>query len=127
MNTKRSNYGKSRNSKAYFKEIEIMENSNTIRSGMELPKNVLDTKPTNTYALVSLIAGVLGVFMFGSLVAVVCGHIARRKIIESDGYEKGDNYALIGLTLGYLMLAASIIIIIFMLVVDVGITSLVNY
>jgi len=43
---------------------------------------------TSVLAIISLIAGILGLFFFGSLIAVICGHIARSKIHASNGHCK---------------------------------------
>ena len=60
---------------------------------------------TNSMALVSVIAGVLGwagLPLIASIVAVICGHLARGQIRETG--EDGDALAVIGLVLGYLNL-----------------------
>ena len=44
------------------------------------------TAPTHSsLAVISLVAGVAGLFFFGSLIAVICGHIARSQIRRSQG------------------------------------------
>lgn len=55
-------------------------------------------------AIISLIAGILGLIFFGSLIAVICGHIARSNIRNSNGALTGDGMALAGLILGYFAL-----------------------
>ena len=71
----------------------------------------LDTNPaavvgtaqkTSPLAIISLIAGLAGLIFFGSLIAVICGHIARANIRDSDGALGGEGLALAGLLLGYL-------------------------
>lgn len=62
---------------------------------------------TSTLAILSLIFGILGVFMFGSLVAVVLGHLARSEIKKSGNALEGDGMAVAGLVLGYVMLLAT--------------------
>lgn len=52
--------------------------------------------PTNAFAVVSLVLGLLG----GNLLAVIFGHLGRRQIRETG--ERGDGLALAGLILGYL-------------------------
>ncbi len=47
-----------------------------------------------------LISGILGLFFFGSLIAVICGHIARANIRDSAGTQTGDGMAIAGL-IGY--------------------------
>ncbi len=56
-------------------------------------------------AIVSLVAGILGLSLFpflGSVVAVVTGMMARREIQESGGGLSGDGLATAGLILGWL-------------------------
>jgi alpha/beta superfamily hydrolase len=60
---------------------------------------------TSGAAVVSMVFGILGVFLFPlSLVAVICGHVSRSAIKKSKGLLTGDGMALAGLILGYLML-----------------------
>jgi hypothetical protein len=60
----------------------------------------------NTLSIVSLVAGLLWFAWFGSIVAVVSGHIALHQIARSAGTESGRPAALVGLCLGYCGLAA---------------------
>ena len=61
---------------------------------------------TNTLAIVTLIAGILGF----NLIAVILGHIALSQIKKSN--EGGRTLAIVGLVLGYIGLVALIIFII---------------
>lgn len=66
--------------------------------------------PTNTMAVVSLVAGVLSWVLFpviGSIVGVVTGHIARSEIKASMGAQSGDGLAIAGLILSYVNLLMS--------------------
>jgi hypothetical protein len=59
-------------------------------------------KPTNTMAIVSLVSGAvgwLGLPVIASVVAIVCGHLARGQIRKTG--EDGDLLAIVGLVLGY--------------------------
>jgi uncharacterized protein DUF4190 len=56
--------------------------------------------PVSRLAVAALICGVLWVFGLGSLLAVVLGHLARRRIVK--GNLRGGGLALAGLVLGYL-------------------------
>ncbi|MBA6419475.1 DUF4190 domain-containing protein [Pseudomonas sp. 5Ae-yellow] len=60
---------------------------------------------TSAPAVASLVAGILGLFFFGSIIAIVCGHIARSLIKESNGRLAGDGLALAGLITGYIGIA----------------------
>ncbi len=67
-------------------------------------------RPTNSLAIVSLVAGVacwVVVPFVGAIVAVVTGHIARSQIRRTG--EGGDGMALAGLVLGYVHLAVVVI------------------
>lgn len=69
------------------------------------------TPSTSALAIVSLAFGICGLFFFGSLIAVICGHIARSQIGNSQGMQTGDGLALAGLILGYLGLGVTLLII----------------
>ena len=60
---------------------------------------------TSPLAVISLIFGILGIFIFGSLIAIICGHIARSNIRQSQGKLTGDGMALAGLITGYIGMA----------------------
>ena len=63
----------------------------------------IPARRTNVAAVVSLVFGILWLFWLGSVIAVVCGHAARKQIRRSG--EAGDGAAIAGLILGYLGLA----------------------
>lgn len=69
----------------------------------------------NILAAISLIAGLLSIFLFwlgplqAPLLAVVLGHIARGQIKRSNNTQGGAGIALAGLILGYIMIVASIV------------------
>jgi len=59
----------------------------------------------STTAIISLVAGILGLTMFpfiGSIVAVILGHMAKGEIARSSGTLGGDGAATFGLVLGYI-------------------------
>jgi hypothetical protein len=61
-------------------------------------------QPNSTMAIISLIAGILGLTVFpivGSIVAVVTGHMAKGEIARSNGTLGGSGLATAGLILGY--------------------------
>jgi hypothetical protein len=64
---------------------------------------------TNQLAGLSLAFGIGQVFLwfFGSIIAIVCGHIARSQIRKTG--EQGDGMALAGLVLGYIGLVIPIL------------------
>lgn len=70
------------------------------------------TAPTSNMALVSLIAGILGLTFLpvaGSIVAVITGYMARKEIQESSGALSGDGMATVGLVLGWIGIALMVI------------------
>ena len=78
---------------------------------------------TNVWAIVSLVSGVLawlGLFGLGGLVAVISGHVAKGQIRDSNGLMGGDGLATIGLVLGYINLAFTVIAICLGILVMVG-------
>jgi uncharacterized membrane protein len=69
-----------------------------------VPQTTPGTK-TNTMALVSLIAGILGLTLFpflGSIAAVITGNIGRKEIAASNGAETGDGMAMAGVVMGWI-------------------------
>jgi hypothetical protein len=84
--------------------------------------------PTNTMAVMSLVAGVAGYVLphpfIAGLIAIYAGHTARKQIRQTG--EAGASLALIGLILGYVHLALSILLlVILILVVVVGLGALI--
>ena len=71
-----------------------------------------DTSKTNTLAIVSVVAGILGwtvLPLIGSLVAVITGHMARNEIRQSYAPMPGDGLAVAGLVLGWVPIIAGLI------------------
>lgn len=67
--------------------------------------------PNSTLAIITLIAGILGVTLFpllGSIVAVIAGPMAKREIAESGGTLGGESLAQIGMILGWIGLGLSL-------------------
>ena len=63
---------------------------------------------TSNMAVISLVAGVLGLTFFpllGSIVAVITGPMAKREIIESGGELSGEGMATAGMVLGWIAIA----------------------
>ena len=74
-----------------------------------------NVRQTSTLAIVSLIAGILGwtlVPFFGSIAAVICGHMARKEIRLAPDRLEGDGLAIAGLVIGYLALAMAVLAVI---------------
>ena len=69
-------------------------------------------RQTNSLAVVSLVCGILGWTLLpflGSLVAIICGHMARSEIRRSPQTQEGDGLAVAGLVMGYLVVAMSVL------------------
>lgn len=74
------------------------------------PSGAAPAPPTNNKALISLIAGILGLTLLpliGSIVAVITGGMARREIRDSAGADGGGGMATAGLVLGWIGIALS--------------------
>jgi hypothetical protein len=63
-----------------------------------------------------------GVFLIGSIVAVVTGHMGRRQIKESGGLEGGDSLAMFGLILGWIGIALNVIMLCLVILSIFGLT-----
>ena len=66
--------------------------------------------PTNTMAIVSLVAGILSWVLLpiiGSIVGLITGYMGRKEIRESNGQQTGDGLALAGIIIS----AANLIVI----------------
>lgn len=57
-------------------------------------------RPTNGMAIASLVLGIVGIFFFGSTLALIFGYIARKQIAERG--EAGGGMALAGIILGWI-------------------------
>jgi hypothetical protein len=69
-------------------------------------------RPTSSLAIVSLVCGILGwtlLPLVGSLLAVVCGHMARAEIARSQGGMEGDGLAIAGLVLGWAVILVTVL------------------
>jgi len=77
-------------------------------SGLEKDMNT-PARTTSTTAIVSLVFGIIcwvAIPFIGAIVAIVCGHVARKEIGSAPpGSIDGDGMAVAGLILGYLHLA----------------------
>ena len=85
-------------------------------------------RTTSPMAVISLVSGILGwTFLpfLGSLVAVVCGHMARGEIRRAPERLEGDGMAIAGLILGYSLIVISILAVIAILVFFGGLAWLV--
>lgn len=73
---------------------------------------VVNAAKTSAHAIWSLVLGILSLLCFGffaGIPAVICGHVARSKVRQSQGTLTGDGMALAGLILGYIGLVITTI------------------
>lgn len=70
---------------------------------------------TNQFALASLILSVSWIFFVGSILGVIFGHVALDQIRESEGRETGRGNAMIGLIVGYIGIAAGLLVLLIVL------------
>jgi hypothetical protein len=67
---------------------------------------------SNTMAIVSLIAGIASfvvIPLIGAIVAIITGNNARKEIAASNGMQTGDGMAKVGVILGWVNIALSVI------------------
>lgn len=84
------------------------------------PASYAVAQPTNTLAIISLVAGIgsyVVVPVIGAVVAIVTGHMARGQIRRTG--EGGGGLALAGLVLGYIHLVLVAILIAIVVIVAV--------
>ena len=73
---------------------------------------------TNALAVISLVVSLLGVIVtwfipiITQIAAIICGHIARSQIKQSNGNQIGSGMALAGLIISYLVLIVGLLILI---------------
>jgi hypothetical protein len=68
--------------------------------------------PNSNMAIVSLVAGILGLTFFpflGSIAAVITGYMARKEIEQSMGALSGTGLATAGLVLGWIGIALGVL------------------
>lgn len=90
------------------------ENANEIYKVASSEENSVDPAiaKTSTAAIVSLITGIAGLFFFGSLIAIITGHVARANIKNSKGRLQGSGFATTGLITGYIGLVLTFLVLI---------------
>lgn len=76
-------------------------------------------RQTSSFAVVSLVAGILGWTLLpflGSLAAIIFGHMARGEIRRSNGQLDGDGFAIAGLVMGWLSVAMWVLVVVVFIV-----------
>jgi hypothetical protein len=67
--------------------------------------------PVNSFAVASLVLGIVWIYWVGSVLALVFGYIAQRQIKESNGAESGEGMARAGIILGWIGIGAIVFIV----------------
>jgi len=78
---------------------------------------------TSVAAMWSLVLGILSLLCLGLITgipAIICGHISRKNIRNSDGVLQGSGMALAGLICGYVATVISIVMILFFALTSVA-------
>ncbi len=75
------------------------------------PTRDLPRRPTNGFAISSLVLGIVWIWWIGSILALVFGYIALRQIDESGGAEDGRGMAIAGITLGWVGVGVALLMI----------------
>ena len=88
--------------------------ANTFQSGPQGPMYVshtpIATATTNGLAIASMVLGIVWVYWVGSILALVFGYVARKKIKETG--QRGVGMAIAGIVLGWVGVASLIVVII---------------
>ncbi len=85
---------------------------------------------TNGLAVASLVLGVVWVYGFTSILAVIFGHVALSQIKKTDGAQPGKGLAIAGLVLGYVGIVGAVALVALLIAlgenwdVETGIRSL---
>ena len=97
--------------------IYVLHHQTTVNKYDE--SNLAVPQQTSAAAIVSMIFGILGLFLdwwffaIPSLIAVITGHVARSNIKKSQGRMGGDGFAVAGLILGYIILILYLLVAVF--------------
>lgn len=67
---------------------------------------------TNGLAIASLVLGIVWLYGVGSLLALIFGFIAKKRVDQSEGREKGRGMAIAGIVLGFVGIAVVILVVV---------------
>ena len=74
--------------------------------------NIPPARPSSTTAIISLVAGILGLTLIptiGSIVAVITGSMAKKEIRESGGVLGGEGMANAGIIIGWIGIVLTVL------------------
>ena len=89
---------------------------------------IIDNEPkrTSVWAVVSLISGIsnyLGFFIFGAIIALITGYVAKNEIRDGNGQIEGERLASAGVILGWIGLGLALLAVCLFVAVAVGLTG----
>ena len=87
-------------------------------------------RQTNSLAVVSLVCGILGWTLLpflGSIIAIICGHMARSEIRRNPQTQEGDGLAVAGLVMGYLVIALSVLAVVAVILFFGGLAAIIAF
>lgn len=91
---------------------------------METPEQPVYSPPTSTTAVISLIAGILGLTFIpflGSILALVLGYMSKKEIEQSAGSLSGTGLATAGIVMGWIGVALGCCLAVFILLIVAGV------
>jgi hypothetical protein len=81
-------------------------------------------RPTNGMAIAAMVCGIVGVCSPVGILALIFGNVAKRQIRETG--EQGDGFATAGIVLGWIGVGATIVLIIYYIVMFAFVGAAVN-
>ncbi len=86
-----------------------------------LPSPTGNAENIDGIAVTSLVFGILSIFLvpLTGFVAVICGHVSRKKWIERTGSTQGGGVGLAGLILGYIGITMGIALTLFVMILAI--------
>ena len=80
------------------------------------PQFIADQRSVDGLAVAALVLGIVWAFWLGSILAVIFGHVAMRRIKRQPNMRKGYGLAVAGLVLGYVGAATFVLFVLLPLV-----------
>ena len=76
---------------------------------------------TNSLAIASFVLGIVWVYWIGSILALVFGYVALRQIRQAHGWQQGRGFAIAGVVLGWIGVAALALVLVLAVVIADGV------